>query len=260
MPHVRTLIVDDEPLARENLRLALNAFREWRVVADCQSAAAARQALAVEPADVVFLDVKMPGESGLGLARTLAESPDPPIVIFVTAFEDFAVEAFELHALDYLLKPFDDERFRQAVSRASDLLALRERAAYAGALRGYLADRDAAESPAEPHYLERFSVRSVGRIEAVDISRVRWIGAAGNYVELHLVGRTVLHRVTLSHLATRLDPRDFLRTHRGAIVRRRECVALRTVGDGVYVLELRGGGEVPVSERYLEAVRAALAG
>lgn len=258
-PVIQALIVDDEPLARANLRHALAAHPRWQVVGECENTTQAREALARVPAQVVFLDVQMPKESGLGLARTLSAMNEPPIVVFVTAFDTFAVGAFELHALDYLLKPFDDERLAQALARAEQMLTLRARAAYGQALLGYLADSPDPASGNVP-WLTRISIRSIGRIESIQAREVRWMSAAGNYVELHLGDRTVLHRVTISQLERRLDPAVFLRVHRSTIVRRDECEALQVDGDSVYSLRLRSGGSVSVSSRYVKGVRAELAG
>lgn len=255
---IRALIVDDEPLARANLRLALGAFPNWLVQAECASAAQAHQALLGAPVDVVFLDIQMPRENGLEFARTLAGLDDPPIVVFVTAFENFAIEAFELHALDYLLKPFDDERLGQTLARAEALRSLRARAAYAAALRDYVADIPDRHSNAAGAFLSRLSVRSVGRIEAVLVADILWVKAAGNYVELRLPGRSVLHRVTLTHLERRLDPALFVRVHRSALVRRDQLVSLTVEGDGVYALRLKCGESAPLSERYVDEVRALL--
>ncbi|MGE0863683.1 MAG: LytR/AlgR family response regulator transcription factor [Vicinamibacterales bacterium] len=254
---IQALIVDDEPLARANLRHALAAHPRWRVVGESGSAADAREQLAQMAAHVVFLDVQMPRESGLGLARSLSMLKEPPIVVFVTAFDTFAVGAFELHALDYLLKPFDDERLAQALRRAEEMLALRSRAAYGQALLGYL-DDDPGRSPGQAPWLTRLSIRSIGRIESIQLRDVRWIAAAGNYVELHLRDRKVLHRVTISQLERRLDPASFIRVHRSTMVRCDECAALRTDGDGVYSLRLVGGGSVSVSSRYVKRVRAVI--
>lgn len=257
---VRALIVDDEPLARANIRHALGVFSGWQVVAESDSVADALSVLAAHPVDVVFLDIQMPRQGGLDLARAIAASESPLVVVFVTAFESFAIQAFELHALDYLLKPFDDARFAQTIERAEHLLQLRERAAYGNALRGYIADVDSDQSRAPVTYLSRLSVKSVGRIDSVHLDEVRWIGAAGNYVELHLANRTLLHRVTVAALDKRLDPAVFLRVHRSAIVRRDECLSLAVTGDGTYALRLRCNAKVAVSERYVQEVRAALGG
>lgn len=261
----RALVVDDEPLARLNLQRALAPFPAWRVQAACADAASALAEVEREVPHVVFLDIRMPRTSGLVLARRLAEYPAPPLVVFVTAYENHAVEAFELHALDYLIKPFDDARLASGLQRIESLLALRAQADYATALRSFLADTGSdvphSSRGASPptRYLQQFSVKSVGKLEVVRVANVRWIAAAGNYVELHLDRRMLLHRVTLSALEARLDPAEFLRVHRRAIVRRLDCKSLTITGDGTYSLKLSGGANVAVSERYVERLRAVLA-
>jgi len=250
---IRYLIVDDEAPGRTNLRLAMDAHPDWLLVAECDGAAAARTALAGAGANVavVFLDVQMPGESGLVLARELSRLREPPLVVFVTAYSEHAIDAFEVHALDYLLKPLSDARLAQAVERSADMLRQRQREAYGAALRSY-ADADAKA------FADHLNVRSVGRIEQVRVADILWLAAAGNYVELHLPGRTLLHRITLNRLEALLDPALFLRVHRGAIVRRDQLARLATTGDGTHRLGLRCGAEVAVSERYLAALKTAL--
>jgi len=252
---VTYLIVDDEAPGRINLRLAMEAHPGWILAAECASAAAARAALAARPADaqvqVIFLDIRMPGEDGLALARELARRPEPPLVIFVTAFSAHAVDAFDVHALDYLLKPVSDARLAQAVERAEALLRHGQRAAYGNALRSY-----AERSSDDAAWLDRISVRSVGRVEQVRVDDILWVEAAGNYVNLCLAARQVLHRLPLSRLETLLDPSVFVRVHRGTIVRRDQIGTLATVGDGSYRLTLRCAAQVAVSERYVGAIRA----
>jgi two-component system, LytTR family, response regulator len=255
---IHALIVDDEEPGRTNLRHALARHGNWRIAGECANAADARAALASMPVDVVFLDIRMPKESGLAFARTLCELSNPPLVVFVTAYDAHAVEAFDIHALDYLLKPFDDSRLAQTLERAALMLELRQRDAYAGAMRSYF-DSEHRRSAGEPAACwQQLTVRSVGRVERVDLDAVFWIGAAGNYVELHTAGRTILHRIPLSKLETHLPAGVFVRAHRGAIVRTDQCVRLAVVGDGSYLLTLRSGDEVAVSERHVAGVRAAI--
>jgi two-component system, LytTR family, response regulator len=251
---VRYLIVDDEAPSRANLRLALAAHPDWLLAAECDGTAAARVALAVQDIDVIFLDIQMPAESGLVLAREISRLPAPPLIVFVTAYSEHAIDAFDVHALDYLLKPLNDARLSQAVERIGAMLGQRQREAYGAALRDYV---DAGAHPAKA-VLERINVRSVGRIEQILVADILWIESAGNYVELHLAGRTVLHRITLNRIETLLAPGDFLRVHRGVIVRRGEIARLDAVGDGGYRLTLRCGAAVAVSERYLGALKAAM--
>ncbi|NIA57993.1 response regulator transcription factor [Massilia sp. TW-1] len=250
---VRYLIVDDEAPSRANLRLALGAHPDWLLAGECDGTAAARMLLAAQDVDVIFLDIQMPAESGLVLAREISRLPAPPLIVFVTAYSEHAVDAFDVHALDYLLKPLNDARLAQTVERIGAMLGQRQREAYGAALRDYVdagAGREAV--------LERINVRSVGRIEQILVADILWIESAGNYVELHLAGRTVLHRITLNRLETLLAADDFLRVHRGAIVRRSEIARLDTVGDGSYRLTLRCGAAVAVSERYLAALKSAM--
>jgi two-component system LytT family response regulator len=225
------------------------AHPAWQLAGACASVAAARAMLV--GVDVIFLDIQMPGESGLVLARELAGLAEPPLIVFVTAWSVHAVDAFDVHALDYLLKPVDDARLAQALARAASMLEHRQRAAYAAAVRDYT-------TATAGQFAQRISVRSVGRIEQIRVDDILWLEAAGNYVELRLAARAVLHRVTLSRLETLLDPAVFLRVHRSAIVRRDQVASLATRGDGSWQLLLRCGAAVAVSERYLVALRATI--
>lgn len=251
---VRYLIVDDEAPSRANLRLALAAHPDWLLVAECDGAPAARAALAARDVDVIFLDIQMPAESGLVLAREICRLREPPLIVFVTAYSEHAVDAFEVHALDYLLKPLNDARLAQTAERIGAMLGQRQREAYGAALRDYV---DAGTGRAAER-LARINVRSVGRIEQIRVDDILWIESAGNYVELHLEGRTVLHRITLNRLEALLAPGEFLRVHRSVIVRRSQIARLDTVGDGGCRLTLRCGATVAVSERYLNALKSAM--
>jgi DNA-binding LytR/AlgR family response regulator len=151
---IRALIVDDEAPARAVLRHMLTSLHQWRLVADCANSAAARTVLSSEPVDVVLLDIRMPGQSGLILARELAQAAQPPLIIFVTAFDAHAIEAFELYALDYVLKPFTRDRLHAALQRAAHLLALRQQTVHAAAVRSF--------SAGAASYWEQVCVRSVG--------------------------------------------------------------------------------------------------
>jgi len=254
MSNIRALIVDDEEPGRANLRYALQDHPGWSIVAECASVTAAREALEAYAIDVIFLDIQMPRETGLTLARELSTQAAPPLVIFVTAFNAHAIEAFDLHALDYLLKPFDDQRLAQSLERASAMLRQRQQASYAQAMSQYVRAEDEAKKE-QPAYWQQVSVRSVGRIECIQLADVLWIEAAGNYMQLHLTQRQVLHRVALSLLEKHLDPALFMRVHRSAIVRCDQLRQLEVLGDGVYQLVLVNRDEVPVSERYVAEVR-----
>lgn len=251
---MRVIIVDDEALARANLRYALADHPDWQVAGEFDAASAARAFLAQHDVDLVFLDIHMPGEHGLVLARALSRLPQPPLIVFVTAYDQHAIEAFEVHALDYLLKPLDDARLAAALARAGAMLAQRQRAVHADAVRAFVGEIDPAGAPAP--FWSRIHVRSVGRIDHVALDDVLWIASAGNYVELHLRERTILYRIPISRLERHLDPRDFVRTHRRFIVRAAQCATLAGPVDAAWMLTLRCGAAVPVSEQCVTQVRA----
>lgn len=258
-PPYTALIVDDEALARSNLSLALAEHPGWRCAGLCASAAEARVALAERPVDLLLLDIQMPRQNGLALAGELCKQPGAPLIVFVTAYDEHALAAFEVFALDYLLKPFDDARFAAMLARVEQMLALQQRAAYAQALGGFLGERERLDAGEPPEPLESLTVRSTGALERVSVADIEWIAAAGNYVELHLrqpQGRVVLHRSTLSAVEERLSAQEFLRVHRTTLVRRSALTAITVTGDGTYTASLQSGDQVPVSERYIKAVRS----
>lgn len=248
--HLKVLIVDDEAHARTNLRLAMTALPGWELAGECTSAAAARACLKTGNIDLVLLDVQMPLESGLELARDLSRLDLPPLVVFVTAHRGHALDAFDVHALDYIVKPVDERRLRQALERAGTLLD--QRATYAQALRKF--------ADPVPGYWSELVVRSVGQIDRVKLVDVQWIETAGNYVELHLPQRTLLHRTTLTELTRFLDPEEFVRIHRRILVRRSQMLGLRQMREGGQMLILQCGQNLPVSESYLPAAKSALLG
>jgi two-component system LytT family response regulator len=255
---IRAMLVDDEPLARASLRAALAPHVDWEIVAEAEGTDSARVLLASSNPDVVFLDIRMPGESGLAFARELADGGAPPIIVFLTAFDEHALAAFSVHALDYLVKPLDDARLRETLARVRALRELEWRAVYGDALSAGVADATASMDTSP--YLEQFCVRSIGRIDVVPLAEVVWLEASGNYVELHTrEGKAILHRAPLADVERRLDPTVFMRIHRRSIVRIAECASLAVVGDRAYRLRLRSGARLSVSARYVTAVRAVLA-
>jgi two-component system LytT family response regulator len=255
MPSV--LIVDDEALARSNLQLALAEQTGWQVSGMAASAAEARVLMVQRPPDLVLLDIQMPRQHGLSFAAELAALPQPPLVVFVTAHDEHALAAFEVHALDYLLKPVDDGRLAQALARAEGLLQQRQQALQAEGLSAFVRERAAEAQHAGPPALKQLVVRSVGALERVAVQDLTRLCAAGNYVELYLRdGRRLLHRAALSALETRLPAGEFLRVHRSVLVRPGQIAGVSVEGDGVYSARLRDGSSLPVSERYIAGVRA----
>lgn len=250
------LIVDDEPLARRNLARALDDHPDWEVAGSCRSAEDARSWLeAGHAVQLILLDIRMPGRGGLALARYISGLTNPPLLAFVTAYDEYAIDAFELFAVDYLQKPFSDERLAKLLARARAMLELRVRAD-GDLMRALVGDLSAREIGAPPPLLEGFTVRSIGSIERIALRDVLSIRGAGNYVELRLHDRTVLHRASLGAIARRLPQDQFLQIHRSSIVRRDELGALKTDGGERYWLELRCGDCLPVSTKHLPSVRA----
>lgn len=244
----KILIVDDEAHARTNLRLALAPLTEWVVTAEFPCAASARDYLQTNEVDLVLLDVQMPQESGLDMARSLSQMELPPLIIFATAHRGHALDAFDVHALDYIVKPVSEPRLHQAIARAQVLLE--QRATYARALRQF--------TDPTPGFWSELIVRSVGRMDRVALKDVHWIETAGNYVELHLAHSTLMHRTTLTELVQYLDPEEFLRIHRRILVRWDHVIGLRQMQDRTDVVALRCGQLLPISESYLAAVKSAL--
>jgi two-component system LytT family response regulator len=251
----RAIIVDDEEPGRVMLRYALSAQKNWIILGEFSNVASAREFLNTHEVDVVFLDIQMPKENGIGLARSLSNLDKPPLIIFVTAFNAHAIEAFEVHALDYLLKPFNTFRFNQALGRADEILT--QRRGYATALRSYVDSEEQTGNTAggSDKYLQQIIARSVGEMECIPINEVLWMSSASNYVELHLEKRVVLHRMTLSAIEKLINPQDFIRVHRTTLVRIDQFQQIKVVGDGSYSLRLLCGAEVAVSERHIEQVR-----
>jgi two-component system, LytTR family, response regulator len=244
---LRVLIVDDEPLARRGIALRLADF-DVEIVGECGDGKSAVQKLLELSPDVVFLDVQMPGMDGFEVLRSLPEVR-VPIVIFLTAYEEHALRAFEVHALDYLLKPIDDDRFTAAVQRAMRQLDARSKMRAAKRVLEMLGD------DARP-YLSRFIVRTGSRIAVVQADDTEWIGGAGDYVELHAGGRTHLLRETLNALEQRLDPAKFMRIHRSRIVRADSIVELKSIDNREYQVKLSDGSQHRSSRSYADRLAA----
>jgi two-component system, LytTR family, response regulator len=228
--HIRTLVVDDEPLAREGLRLLLASDPDVEVVGEATSGRDALGAVRRLRPDLVFLDVQMPEMNGFDVLAALqaAGETNLPAVIFVTAYDRYALRAFEVHALDYLLKPFDDERFADALERAKRHLRLTHVSSLSERLLSLLETYRGPDGTRE--YMTRLSIKDAGRVLFLDVAEVDWIEAADYYVQLHVGGKSYLHRESMQRLEERLDPGRFLRIHRSAIVNRQRVKELRHKG------------------------------
>ena len=245
---VRILIVDDEPLARRRIEDLLAKEEDVEIVGAAAGGVEAVELIGRLTPDLVFLDVQMPGMSGLQVVDEIG-AEKMPATIFVTAFDRFALKAFDVAAVDYLVKPFDDERFRQAFRRARRTIELREVGKMTKRLAALLKEEGTGSAPTttSKKYLERISVESRGQVRVVPVAKVDYITASGPYAELHVGDRTFAIRERMQTLEERLDPAVFIRVHRSAIVRLDRIDALLRSSGGDYAVRLKDGTELPVS-------------
>lgn len=243
---IRTIIVDDEPLGRERVRTLLARDDEIEVVGECGDGKKAVAAIEKLKPDLVFLDVQMPEVDGFGVLEAISGAPIPAIV-FVTAFDKYAVKAFEVHALDYLLKSFDRERFEATLKRAKLAIRRSRDGALNERLTGLIEDLEARrERPT------RLVLRTAGRITFLRVDEIDWIEAADNYVRVHVGKEAHLMRETLQSLEKRLDPGKFLRVHRSHLVNLERIRELRPIFHGDYLVKLVNGTELTLSRNYRE--------
>lgn len=237
---LKVAIVDDEPLARERLAGFLAQKEGVTLAGEAGDGPGALELIRSKRPDLVFLDIQMPGMTGLELLRSLGEE-EIPETIFVTAHSEHAVAAFELHALDYLLKPCSEERFHQALERARERIESRASGKFGERVRAWI------DNESGPGTLRRLSIKSEGRIRFVPVDEIDWVEAAGNYLVIHARGERHVLRETLGALEQKLPARQFLRVSRFAIIHLDRLEELRTVGPGDYLAVLKGGAEVPVT-------------
>jgi len=255
MRPIRTLIVDDEPAARDGIRHLLAADPEIVLAGECSNGREAAAAIRDTAPDLVFLDVQMPGLDGFGVLREVGVDR-APAVVFVTAFDQYALRAFDVNALDYLLKPFTDDRFRQSLERAKQLV----RQGRLGDLSRKLAallDHD-EPAPARPRYLDRLVVKSGGKVTLLPVGEIEWIDAEGDYVRIH-VGKTWhLLRETMKNLEDQLDSARFVRIHRSTIVNLEKVKELQPFFRGEYVVVLHNGTTLKLSRGYRDNLETRL--
>ncbi|MEW6731906.1 MAG: LytTR family DNA-binding domain-containing protein [Acidobacteriota bacterium] len=244
MEKIRVLIIDDEPLAREGVRMRLLEDPEIEIVGECADGREAVSAILTKEPQLIFLDVQMPVLDGFAVLKTIGIA-NLPVVIFVTAYDEYAVQAFEVHALDYLLKPIDRERFLQALIRAKSQIRNRQLAQLNDRLQAFINDLQS-----ERKYVERLAIKSTSRIFFLDVSEIRWIEAADNYVNLHSGRESYLLHMTMSRLETILDPAEFIRVHRSAIVNFRWVKELHPLFHGEYKIILKDGSDLTSGRSY----------
>ena len=245
---IQTLIVDDEPLARDRLQKLLDAEPDVAVLGQCANGKDALKTICEKSPDLVFLDVQMPELDGFGVLAAL-QHEQMPVIIFVTAHDQFALKAFEVHAVDFLLKPFDRDRFQTALKRAKERIKQKR----PGELDQRLAALIAEIKP-EGATLERLAVKTSGRVLFIKTSDIDWIEAADNYVNLHVGNESHLHRETLTALAERLPPKKFMRISRSTIVNVDRIKELQPLFHGEYAVILRNGATLTLSRSYRDVL------
>ena len=239
---MRVLIVDDEPVARRGIRRLLENEPDVEIAGEASSGTAAVDAIRSLKPDLVFLDIQMPEMDGIEVVETVG-TRSMPAVIFVTAYDKYAIEAFDMNAADYVLKPVDPERFQRALDRA--------RSRRSSDLETRLARVVDAMRPQAP---ERLVIRSAGKIQFVDVADIDWITAEDNYVRIHAAGKSYLMRETVTGIEQRLDPRTFIRIRRSTIIRIDRIHEIRPLLNGTYEILLRDGTRVVSARRYRETI------
>ena len=239
MNKLRVLIVDDEPLARRGLRARLRAMADVEIVGECDSGAAAVAAIEEQEPDLVLLDVQMPEVDGFAVIDAVG-ADKMPLTIFVTAYDAHAIRAFDVNALDYLLKPIDSERFAIAVDRARQRLAETNAVSKGDALTRVLADTNAG----------RIVLRDGSRVLLFDQRDIDWLSADGDYVRVHVKGRNYLVRHTMNAMESRLDPQQFARVHRSTIVNVSRVAEIRRRGERDFHVVLTDGTRIRMSRAY----------
>lgn len=248
MSKLRTLIIDDEPLARDRMRSFLAKETDFEIIAEYGNGAEAIAGIVQHLPDLVLIDIQMPGCDGLQVVQAIP-ADRKPAVIFVTAHDRFAVDAFAVQAVDYLLKPFDRERLRVALQRATDFIRARKNTApvIANSEPAMPTAGDSMGGANPARKTERFAVKADGKVVFVRPEDIVWIEAADNYVVLHISGRRLMLRETLSALESRLNPTGFARVNRSAIVNLDQVKELQPTFHGDYTVVLRDGTQIPLS-------------
>lgn len=257
---IRTILVDDEALAIQGLELRLASHPDVEIIDRCRNGREAIRSIKTHKPDLVFLDVQMPGFDGFGVIEGLMDI-EPPLIVFVTAFDEFALKAFEAQALDYLLKPVDEARLSATLQRVRERLAERRASDETGRLRNLLKTVAPQAVPGAPEeevgpgrYEKLLNVKDRGQIFRVDVESIERIDAAGDYMCIHTGGQTLILRETMKDLEKRLDPRRFQRVHRSTIVNLDLVRQVKPHTNGECFLVLDSGAQVKVSRSYREVV------
>lgn len=252
MEKIRTLIVDDETLAREGIRSRLELDPAIEIIGECPNGNKAVISILRDTPDLVFLDIQMPKLDGFGVIEIVGAARMPQ-VIFVTAFDKYAVKAFEIHALDYLLKPVDKRRFASALARAKSLIYGKNGELFSQQLTSLL-----GSLKSDTKYLERLAIKVAGSYLLINVADINWIEADDNYVKLHTADQIYLMHITMTSLEESLDPDAFLRIHRSAIVNLRKVKELHSMFHGKYEVVLDDGTRLTSGKVYRESIQRLL--
>lgn len=239
---MKVIVVDDESMARLNIRDSIQDLTNWHIVAEMENAEELNTVIQATCADLVFLDIQMPGISGLEAARRIQQLANPPLVVFVTAYDEFAIQAFELYALDYLLKPFDNQRFASTVERCISLMT--------GEAKNRQQQYARHHQFVEKLPVDKLVIRSTASIRVIEFSDIHWIASSGNYIEIHHAQGTHLHRISLSHILRHLPEEHFFRVHRQFVVRIDQARELKSLSENRNILVLANGDKVSVSQSH----------
>lgn len=248
---IRALLVDDEPLARRGLKLRLQAHEQIEIVKECSNGRDALAAVAELQPDLVFLDIQMPGLTGFDVVAAL-QPEQMPAIVFVTAFDQYALEAFDVHALDYVLKPVDEERLATTIERVQRHFDSREVEQEKERLLAFIEDmRGDKEQPApQQQYPDKIAVKDKGEITLVEANNIDWVDAAGDYMCIHERGQTHIMRATMKQLESQLDPERFPRVHRSTIVNIESVEKIVSHSNSEYFLLLKCGERLKMSRSY----------
>lgn len=257
MEKVRAIIVDDEKPARRRLRELLEKQPDIAIVAECSNGAeAVRKIRALQP-DLLLLDIQMPGLDGFGVVEAIGAA-QMPATVFVTAYDRYALKAFEVSALDYLLKPFSDERFERSLARVLSFVRTQQREDLSHRILSLLDQIQPKQPQNTCAPLDCLMIKNGGRVHFLRVKEIDWIEAAGVYVQIHTAGKTWLHRISLGELEAKLDARRFLRIHRSTIVNLQRIREFHPHSHGDFMVVLRDGTELKLSRGYRQKVEASL--
>ena len=271
MTTLSTIIVDDEPLARKGLAIRLRAHTDIKVTAQCTNGREAIEAIRAYQPDLMFLDIQMPGLNGFQVIESIIEQElKMPLVVFVTAFDQYAIKAFEVHALDYLLKPADEQRLAQTIDKIRDHIQSSADSIHKSKLVRLVSDVTGNDcdkileelanndSVSLSQYADILPIKDGGEVSRVPVSEILWIDAAGDYMCVHTHKDTHILRKTMKQLEVFLDPRQFIRSHRSTIVNKSYIQKFCSQLNGEYYLVMNNGKELKVSRSYKEKVKQAV--